>query len=142
VQQVQLQIRLAAGEAGVWAYDSAFADVKDQAGYRNEADISRRLGFLGKSCIHPSQIALANEVFRPSDEEIAHAVRVVDASRQAVRDGVGAYMVDGRMIDAPFVRRAETVVAMAARLGLVPAQDGRASGGAASGKGAAGGGAS
>lgn len=126
VQQIQLQIRLAAGESGRWAYDSAFADVKDQEGYRREADISRRLGFLGKSCIHPSQIALANDVFRPSDEEIAHALRVVEASRTALRDGVGAYMVDGKMIDIPFVRRAETVVALAQRLKLVPG-DGSAS---------------
>ena len=121
VQQVQLAIRLAAGEAGVFAYDSAYANVKDAEGYRREADVARRLGFIGKSCIHPSQVPIANEVFRPSDKEIAHALRVVAAEREATARGIGAYMVDGRMIDAPFARRAADVVALAQRLGLIAA---------------------
>jgi citrate lyase subunit beta/citryl-CoA lyase len=119
VHHVQLMLRLAAGEAGVFAYDSAYADVKDAEGYRHEAEAARRLGFIGKSCIHPSQVPLANAVFRPSESEIAHALRVVAASREASRQGVGAYMVDGRMVDAPFARRAEDVVALARRLGLI-----------------------
>ena len=123
VQQVQLALRLAAGEAGVWAYDSAFANIGDVDGYRREAAVARRLGYIGKSCIHPSQVPLANDVFRPSEEEIAHALHVVEASRQAKQEGIGAYMVDGRMVDAPFVRRAEDVLALASRLGLIP--DGR-----------------
>jgi citrate lyase subunit beta/citryl-CoA lyase len=77
------------------------------------------MGFLGKSCIHPSQIALANEVFRPSDEEIAHAVRVAEAAGDAESKGVGAYVVDGRMIDPPFVERARVLVGTALRLGLL-----------------------
>ncbi len=120
VQQVQLMMRLAAGEAGVWAVDSAFAAVKDPGAYRSEAEASRRLGYIGKSCIHPSQIALANEVFRPSDKEIAEALRIVEASRENYARGVGAFMFDGRMIDAPFTRGAEAVVAAARRLGLLP----------------------
>ncbi|MCX5543321.1 CoA ester lyase [Paraburkholderia sp. CNPSo 3076] len=119
IQQAMFSLRLAAGEAGVFAYDSAFANIKDAEGFRAEAELARALGFLGKSCIHPSQIALANDVFRPSDEEIAHALRVVQAARNAERDGVGAYVVDGKMIDAPFVERARALVASAERLGLV-----------------------
>ncbi|OZI38692.1 CoA ester lyase [Bordetella genomosp. 10] len=119
VRLAMFQLRLAAGEAGVFAYDSAFADIKDQDGYLAEAAMARRLGFLGKSCIHPSQVALANQAFRPSDEEIAHAQRVVEAAADARARGVGAYVVDGKMIDGPFVRRAEAVVALARRLGLL-----------------------
>ena len=119
VQQAMFSLRLAAGEAGVFAYDSAFSNIKDAEGFRAEAELARALGFLGKSCIHPSQIALANDVFRPSDEEIAHALRVVEAARNAERDGVGAYVVDGKMIDAPFVERARALVQSAERLGLV-----------------------
>ena len=119
VQQAMFSLRLAAGEAGVFAYDSAFANIKDAEGFRAEAELARALGFLGKSCIHPSQIALANDVFRPSDDEIAHALRVVEAARNAERDGVGAYVVDGKMIDAPFVERARALVQNAERLGLV-----------------------
>jgi citrate lyase subunit beta/citryl-CoA lyase len=115
---VMLQMRLAAGEAGVFAYDAAYARFADSEGFRAEAGLARRLGYLGKSCIHPSQVVHANEVFRPTDDEIAHARRVVAAADEADARGVGAYTVDGRMVDAPFVQRARTVLAIARRLGL------------------------
>jgi citrate lyase subunit beta / citryl-CoA lyase len=118
VQHVQLQMRLAAGEAGVWAYDAAYPDVGDLAGFGQEAAAARRLGYMGKSCIHPSQIAAANAAFCPSAAEIADAARVVAATRAADARGVGAYLVDGRMVDAPFARRAEAVLTLAERLGL------------------------
>ena len=118
VQQVLLAVRLAAGEAGVDAWDGAFADVRDTEGYLAEARLARRLGFAGKSCIHPSQIALANEAFRPADEEIAHSLRVVAAAADAEAQGLGAFLVDGRMIDRPFLLRARAIVAIARRLGL------------------------
>ena len=119
IQALQLHIRIAAGEAGVWAYDGAWAHFKDADGLRREAEAARRLGYLGKSAIHPSQVAVINEVFRPTDEEIAHSLKVVEAARQAAEKGVGAYTVNGRMVDAPFVRRAESILALARRLGLV-----------------------
>lgn len=113
-------VRMAAAEAGIFAYDTVFADISDADGFRAEAELSRRMGFLGKSCIHPSQIALANDVYRPSDDEIAHAVRVVEAAARADADGIGAYVVDGKMIDPPFLKRAQSVVAVGRRLGLMP----------------------
>jgi citrate lyase subunit beta/citryl-CoA lyase len=119
VQQAMFAVRIAAGEAGVYAYDSAFADIGDAAGYRAEAMLARNLGFLGKTCIHPSQVAAANEVFRPTDAEIAHAAKVVEATRDAEARGLGAYVVDGRMIDLPFVLRARAIVERARGLGLV-----------------------
>ena len=69
IQAIQLQIRIAAGEADVWAYDGAWADIKDPEGYRREAEAARRLGYVGKSAIHPTQVPIANEVFRPTDDE-------------------------------------------------------------------------
>lgn len=120
VQQVLFAVRLAAAEAGVDAYDGAFANVKDTEGYVAEARLARRLGLAGKTCIHPSQVALANEAFRPSDAEIAHAVRVTRAAAEADASGTGAFLVDGRMIDKPFLQRARVVVAIAERLGLLP----------------------
>ena len=119
VQQAMFALRMAAAEAGVFAYDSAFANIEDEDGYRAEAALARSLGYLGKSCIHPRQVALANAAFRPSDDEIAHASRVVQAAREASAQGVAAFVVDGRMIDGPFLRRAETVLRAAAGLGLV-----------------------
>ena len=121
VHAMQLAVRVAAAEAGLWACDTAYAAVKDADGFTREAEAARRLGYIGKSCIHPSQIELANAVFRPNDAEIEAALRVVEAARGAEANGVGAFLVDGRMIDGPFIRRAEAIVGAARRLGLLPA---------------------
>ena len=120
IYAMQLAVRVAAAEAGVWACDTAYAAVKDPDGFTREAEAARRLGYIGKSCIHPSQIALANAVFRPSDAEIAAALLVVEAARCAESHGVGAFLVDGRMVDSPFIRRAEAILGAARRLGLLP----------------------
>ncbi len=117
IANAMFMVRMAAGEAGVFAYDAAFANIKDAEGFRAEAQLAKRLGFLGKSCIHPSQIALANDVFRPSAEEIAHSLRVLEAAKAV--DGVGAYVVDGKMIDPPFFGRAQQIVASARQMGLI-----------------------
>ena len=119
IEAIQLQIRIAAGEAGVWAYDGAYANIQDPEGYRREAQAARRLGYLGKSAIHPTQVPIANAVFRPTDAEIAHSLKVVEAAEEAARNGVGAFTVNGRMVDAPFVRRAESILELARKLGLI-----------------------
>lgn len=103
-------VRMAAAEAGVFAYDGAFAGIDDEAGFRAEAELSRSLGFLGKSCIHPRQVEWANDVFRASEAEIAHARKVVEAARAAHAQGRGAFAVDGHMVDAPYLKRAEATL--------------------------------
>ena len=60
-----------------------------------------------------------NAIFRPTDEEIAHSLRVVESAREHVAKGIGAWVVDGKMIDAPFVVRAENILAIARKLKLV-----------------------
>ncbi len=119
LQAVRVAVRFAAGEAGIHAYDGAFVDIKDPEAFKLDAQAAQRLGFAGKSCIHPTQIALANEVFRPSDAAIAHAVRVLEETRKKLAEGVGAFVVDGRLIDGPFITEAEHTVALAKRLGLL-----------------------
>lgn len=104
-------MRMAAAEAGVFAWDAAFADIGDADGFRAEAGMARRLGYVGKSCIHPSQVALANQAFQPDAEEIAAARRIVAAAREAGAAGRGAFLVDGRMVDLPFLKRAEAILA-------------------------------
>jgi citrate lyase beta subunit len=123
IEALLLHIRIAAGEGGVWAYDGAYANFKDPEGYKREAEAARRLGYLGKSCIHPSQVPLANAAFRPSDAEIAHSLRVVEAAREAAAKGIGAFTVNGRMVDGPFVRRAEAVLALAEKLKLIAPEE-------------------
>ena len=119
VHAAMFATRMAAGEAGIYAYDAAFADIADMQGFRAEARRARDLGFLGKSCIHPSQIAMANEVFCPTAAEIAHAQKVVAAVAAAELTGLGAYVVEGKMVDGPFLTRAAAVLAEARRLGLI-----------------------
>lgn len=106
-------MRMAAAEAGVFAWDAAFADIADADGFRAEAGMARRLGYVGKSCIHPSQVALANQAFQPDAEEIAAARRIVAAAREAGAVGRGAFLIDGRMVDLPFLKRAEAILASA-----------------------------
>jgi crotonobetainyl-CoA:carnitine CoA-transferase CaiB-like acyl-CoA transferase/citrate lyase beta subunit len=120
VHAAMFALRMAAAEAGVFAYDSAFPDIKDADGFRAEAGMSKRLGFWGKSCIHPSQVALANEVFSASSEDYEHALRVLAAAREAEASGTGAFTVDGKMIDLPFIRRAQAVAAAGAPAGAAP----------------------
>jgi crotonobetainyl-CoA:carnitine CoA-transferase CaiB-like acyl-CoA transferase/citrate lyase beta subunit len=120
VHAAMFALRMAAAEAGVFAYDSAFPDIKDADGFRAEAGMSKRLGFWGKSCIHPSQVALANEVFSASAEDYEHALRVLAAAREAEASGAGAFTVDGKMIDLPFIRRAQAVAAAGAPAGAAP----------------------
>ena len=80
-QYVRTAVRMAAGEAGIDAFDGAYVNYSDQAGYRRDSEAARQLGFAGRSCIHPSQIAMTNEVFRPAEADIAHALRVVEAAQ-------------------------------------------------------------
>ena len=71
---------------------------------------SRRIGFVGASVIHPSQVAILNEEFRPSAAEVDHAGRVVAAYDKALAEGIGAVTVDGKMIDVPIVERAKLLL--------------------------------
>ncbi|WP_158742964.1 CoA ester lyase [Acidisphaera sp. L21] len=115
---IRIAIRLAAAEAGVAAYDGAYAVVKNPDGYREECEAARRHGFAGKSCIHPTQIAIANAAFMPTAPEIERARRIIAAAHDAEAKGIGAYLVDGQMIDAPFLASARAVVALAESLGV------------------------
>lgn len=113
VHAAMFALRMAAAQADVFVIDGAFADLEDAAGFSAEAHMSRRLGYLGKSCIHPRQVALANAVFAASDEQLDEARRVVAAAQSAAQAGRGAFVVDGRMIDLPFLKRAQALVAAA-----------------------------
>jgi len=108
VHHVMLSMRLAAGTAGKIAYDSAFTNVADPEGFRAEAVQAKKAGFLGKTCIHPNQVAIANEVFSPTMAEIQWATKVLASAQENSLNG--AYMLDGKMIDAPFIVRAQHIL--------------------------------
>lgn len=104
-------LRLAAAEAQVFACDGAFPDVADSDGFLAEAQMARRLGFIGKSCIHPRQVALANATFSVPPAMLAEAQRIVAAAAGAEGQGHGAFLFEGRMIDLPYLRRAQALLA-------------------------------
>ena len=104
---------IAARAAGVLplGFIGTVADYKDLDAFRATARRSRRLGFTGASVIHPSQIAILNEEFRPSAEEVQRARRVVSAFEAAAGGNQGAIEVDGKMVDIPVVERARATLA-------------------------------
>jgi citrate lyase beta subunit len=107
---------------GLRPIDGPFGDFKDADGYRLSARRGAALGIEGKWAIHPSQIALANEVFSPPPAEVDRARRILAALDEAAREGRGAAQLDGRMIDAASARMAQNVVNTAA---AIEAQGGR-----------------
>ena len=108
---------VAARANGLDAIDGPNANYRDLDGYRTDATWAATLGAVGKWAIHPSQIAIANEVFSPTAAEIAQARLVVAAVRDAEAAGSGAASVDGRMIDAATARIFQTVLDRAASIG-------------------------
>ena len=100
----------AARANGLRAMDGPYAAFRDTAGFERSCRLARAMGFDGKQCIHPSQIAAANAVFSPSEEEISHARRVVAAYEAAAAQGRGAATLDGRMIDAANIRMARVIL--------------------------------
>ncbi|OYR39041.1 CoA ester lyase [Halorubrum sp. Ib24] len=111
---------LAAGAADVDALDTVYTDFSDTAGLREETAFARTLGYDGKLAIHPSQVEPINEAFTPDPDEVEWAARVLDACDEADRDDRGVFSVDGEMIDAPLIARAERIVERAAAAGLDP----------------------
>ena len=118
-QVVRVLVKMAAAEAGVDAYDGAYVDIANPDGFTLNAQVAYRLGFAGKSCIHPSQVGLANAVFRPSERQIQQALRVVHAAKDNLARGIGAFVVDGQLVDGPLITRAERTVALARLAGLI-----------------------
>ena len=106
----------AAAAAGLQRVDAVWVDLDDQAGLRQFAAQSRRLGFSGMALIHPSQIEAVNAAFMPTAEEIDYCRRVVQAFEEAKTRGEGAVAFGGQLLDPPIVERAEQTLALAAKL--------------------------
>ena len=98
--------------------DGPFGDFSDPDGYLAAAKRAAVLGFEGKWAIHPSQVDLANQVFTPSEAEVTKAKRIVEAMKQAAKEGKGAVSLDGRLIDIASIRQAEALLNKAAAMGM------------------------
>lgn len=100
----------AAAAAGVPAIDTLYTDFRDAAGLAASCAISRRRGFRGRIAIHPDQVAVINEAFTPSDAELAHARRVVDAF--AAQPDAGTVGLDDAMLDLPHLKQARRTLGL------------------------------
>ncbi len=113
------QVVNAARAAGVQPIDTVFSDVGDMEGLRESVKEARSLGFDGKGCIHPRQIAVVHEAMAPEEAEIAKACRIVKVFEQAEAEGLGVVSIGSKMIDPPVVKRAVSTVKYAENMGLL-----------------------
>jgi citrate lyase subunit beta/citryl-CoA lyase len=98
---------------GLRAIDGPFGDFSDPEGYKDGARRAAALGCEGKWAIHPSQVALANEVFSPTEAEVTKARRIIQELKAAEAQGKGAASLDGKMIDAASEKMARNLLAVA-----------------------------
>ena len=108
---------VAARANGLRPLDGPFGDFSDADGFRAQARRAAALGCEGKWAIHPSQVALANEAFSPSEAEVGKARRIIAAMAEAQKAGKGAVSLDGRLIDIASIRQAQVLVEKAKQIG-------------------------
>ncbi len=114
------KVLTAARAAGITAVDGVTLAIRDREACKRDADMARRMGFDGKWAVYPPQVAIINEAFTPTPEEIAHAQHVMDAYASAdVEQGIGALVIDDEMVDAASLKVEEKRLAIARRAGLL-----------------------
>lgn len=109
------QVVMAAVAAGADPIDAVYVDIVRRDKLRADAKRARALGFTGKMAIHPDQVSTINDAFSPSADEVSAARKILEAGEAARARGEGAFRLDGRMVDAPVIRRAERVLALAGK---------------------------
>lgn len=113
------KVLLDAKAAGIaYPLDGVFADFQDDAGFLAEATVARRMGYFGKTVVHPRQIPLAHRAFTPDAQEVAHYRRLLQAFEAAVAAGSASIDLDGTMVDAAMATRARQFLALAEQVGV------------------------
>ena len=109
---------IAARAAGVQCFDTVWTDLDNLEGFRKEVMLIKDMGFDGKSIINPRQIPIVHEVFTPSMKEIVFSEKVIREIDSKRKEGIGVFMVDGKMIDIAFYDGAQRVIALAKASGV------------------------
>lgn len=104
------QVALAARLTGVSALDIVVTALNDPDAFRADAEQGRALGYSGKLCIHPAQVALAHECFGPTEADLTRARRLLDAAAEAAARGHGAFSFEGQMVDEPMLAKARALL--------------------------------
>ncbi len=113
LDHVRAEIVFAAKAEKKQALDTVFSNVRDVDALFDYAQRARYMGFDGIGVIHPNQIEVVHRAFRPTEEEIEEAKKIIEAAREAEREGKGVIALNGRMIDPPVVERARKILAYA-----------------------------
>lgn len=100
----------AARAAGIQAFDTVYSNANNEEGFLAEAALIKQLGFDGKSLVNPRQIELLHNLFAPTQKDVDQAQKIIDAAEEAKRNGLGVVSLNGKMIDAPIIDRAELVL--------------------------------
>lgn len=108
----------AARVAKIDAFDVVYSDVNDDEGFIKEATLAKKLGFNGKSVINPKQIDLLHNLYAPSQVDVDYAHKVIAAAEEGERAGLGVLSLNGKMIDAPIIARAQSVIELALTSGI------------------------
>ncbi|MBI9040883.1 aldolase/citrate lyase family protein [Lutibacter sp.] len=106
-------IVMAAKANKIDAIDTVFVDINDEDGLRIDTEYAKQIGFSGKAVINPRQIDIIHDVYMPTEEEIRKAYRIVLEFKKNKKEGIGAFAIDGKMIDAPIMTRATQVLELA-----------------------------
>ena len=112
-------VAMAGRACGLEVLDTVYSDVNNDEGFLKEANLIKRMGFGGKSLIHPRQVELIHNVFTPSEKEIAKAKKIVEATAEALRENRGVFTVDGKMVDKPIIERAQRTLELAKAAGVL-----------------------
>jgi citrate lyase subunit beta/citryl-CoA lyase len=115
----RMRIVNACKAAGIQPIDSVYSDVADLEGLRETVKHSKALGFEGMGCIHPRQISIIQECFRPDTRDIESAIKIVLAYEAAEANGLGVVALGSKMIDKPVVKRAMAIVSLAEKLNIL-----------------------
>ncbi|EXI62727.1 citrate (pro-3S)-lyase subunit beta [Mannheimia granulomatis] len=100
----------AARAAGIQAFDTVYSNINNEEGFLNEAALIKQLGFDGKSLVNPRQIELLHNLFAPTQKDVEQAQSIIEAAEEAKRKGLGVVSLNGKMIDAPIIDRAQLVL--------------------------------
>ena len=110
------QVAIAAKAARITALDQAVIEIRDDTQFREDAARGRDLGYDGKICVLPRQVAIANELFSPRPDEVTYARRLIETYDRATAAGLGTIDFEGKMIDGPTLKRAQRMVSLAQRI--------------------------
>jgi citrate lyase subunit beta/citryl-CoA lyase len=109
-------IPLVASAAGIDSIDTVWSDINDMEGFISETRYAKQIGFSGKSCIHPLQVREVHKIYAPTLEELNESKEIIAAAEEASKSNLGVVLVNGKMVDAPIIAKANRILELARQM--------------------------